>query len=388
MNILNVYDPYFYASESLIWLQKALGLANRVHRGFDKAPQQLGSVIQIRRPAQFQATQVDTTTGGTTQDLQTEYVSIELDRWHEVKFRVSDAELSYTGERIISEHIEPAAYAIADKIDQDVAALYRYVPWNTDVSAVPAVSDITSARNLLFDNLAPLNMVERNHIMIDGTTEAGFLNLEAFSQSQGAGNLGVDTQVSGNLATRYGFQIFANQNTPMHTTGAMADTAGDLTNPQAKGDTIITIGNLTIADSVEIGDTFVIAGNTQQYNVQRAEVLAGTSLTAIEIYPPLVQDYNAADVVTFDVPAEITEQSMNLAFVRDFAALAMAPLPDIANAMGAQIATVSDPVTGVSVRSRMFYDGDNSSVVVSIDALWGVQILNNKLAVRMRRTLP
>jgi len=43
---------------------------------------------------------------------------------------------------------------------------------------------------------------------------------------------------------------------------------------------------------------------------------------------------------------------------------------------------VSDPVTNLSLRSRMWYDGEHSTVKVSLDALWGVKILNPNLGVR------
>ena len=55
-NTLGIYDPIFYAQEALVQLEKALGLAGRVHRGYDSTPQQLGSTIQIRRPGIFTAT--------------------------------------------------------------------------------------------------------------------------------------------------------------------------------------------------------------------------------------------------------------------------------------------------------------------------------------------
>ena len=68
-NVLSNYDPIFYANEALIQLRKNLGLAARVHRGYDPTPQQRGSTINIPRPTSFTATEVNPTTGGTTQDI-------------------------------------------------------------------------------------------------------------------------------------------------------------------------------------------------------------------------------------------------------------------------------------------------------------------------------
>jgi len=59
-NTLGNYDPIFYAQEALIALNKALGMAGRVHRGYDPNPQQKGSVINITQPSVFEATNVNT----------------------------------------------------------------------------------------------------------------------------------------------------------------------------------------------------------------------------------------------------------------------------------------------------------------------------------------
>ena len=111
-NSLTAYQPTFYAQEALIHLEKALGMAVRVHRGYDEERRSanLGQSITIRRPGSF-STQAGGT--GSTPDLQAESVTIALDNWREVKFAVTDKELAYGGERLVDEHIAPAAYALA-----------------------------------------------------------------------------------------------------------------------------------------------------------------------------------------------------------------------------------------------------------------------------------
>src|SRR4051812_29511911 len=113
-NELSVYDPLFYSQEAIIQLHKALGMAARVHRGYDKSPQQKGSTISISRPSTFTAKAAPQS----AQDIDAGEVQIVLDQWYEVKFKLTDKELTYTTDKIITDHIGPAAYAIADKIDQ------------------------------------------------------------------------------------------------------------------------------------------------------------------------------------------------------------------------------------------------------------------------------
>lgn len=77
-NTPSVYDPIFYASEALIQLEKTLGMAIRVHRGYDKAPQDKGSIISIRKPSTFTAQDAP----GTTSDIEAGEEQIVLNKWN------------------------------------------------------------------------------------------------------------------------------------------------------------------------------------------------------------------------------------------------------------------------------------------------------------------
>lgn len=372
-NTLSVYDPLFYAQEAIIQLEKNLGMANRVHRGYDKATQQKGSVISISKPSTFTALAAPQT----AQDLTAGEVQITLDQWYEVKFKLTDKELTYTTEKIISDHVRPAAYAIADKIDSQLVALYKDVPWSNTNGSPLAVADITANRRILNTNNAPTDM---RHLMLSPTQEEEALNLSAFAQHQGAGDAGVQTQMRGTLGMKYGYEVFMNQNVPTHTTGVSADATGALVGAVARGATTISFDAVTAAGTFKKGDSFVIAGSTQRY-VFAADATADGSgvVTGASIFPAAVQAYSDNDVITITLLGG--EQGMG--FHRNAFALAMAPLSEAGGQLGAQIATVTDPVTNLSLRSRLFYDGDTSSVFVSIDALWGVKTLDPNLACRL-----
>jgi len=353
-------------------------MAGRVHRGYDPNPQQKGSVINITRPSVFEATEVNTSTGGTTQELTPENVSIKLDTWKEVKFGLTDKELTFTKEKIITDHITPAAYALADAIDLSLVGLYKKIPWKEAISSTPVVTDITGVRKALFNNKVPMNDL---HFMVDGSVEAGLLALSAFATADGSGQAGIDTQLRGSLGTRYGFEFFANQNTPAHLSGTMADTAGALNADADKGATSIVIKSLTDNQTLKIGDIIKITGDAQQYVVTGDKTISGA--TTVAIYPALAKKGLADAVVTVILPSGTgATKNQCLAFHRHAFALAMAPLSDMGGRLGAQIATVADPVTNLSIRSRLWYEGNTSTVKVALDALWGVQVLNPNLAVR------
>lgn len=383
-NVLNLYDPIFYAQEGLIALHKALGLAGRVHRGYDKSPQSKGSTISINRPATFTATDVNTSTGGTTQDVKPGNVDISLNNWKEVKFALTDKELTFTGQKIIEDHIQPAAYALADVIDQSVAALYVDIPWVTSLSSTVVPADITAARKIMFDNKVNLKDPRFLHMMWDGKAEADLLASSAFTQNQGSGQAGIDSQISGILGPRYGFNHFANQNCPSHTSGGDADVVG-VAAEALIGAKTINISSVGDSAAFKAGDTFKIAGHTQKY-VLTADATATTgSITGATFEPGLEKATAGSEVLTFEVGSASTTKNQCLAFHRNAFALAMAPLSDMGNMLGARIETVVDETTGLAIRARMWYEGNTSTVKVALDALWGVKTLDRNMALRMRQ---
>jgi len=220
------------------------------------------------------------------------------------------------------------------------------------------------------------------HFMVDGSVEAGLLALTAFATADGSGQAGIDTQLRGYLGTRYGFEFFANQNTPAHTSGTADDTAGALNANISVGDTQFVIKSLTDGQTFKVGDIVKITGDEQQYVLTENATVASNSITA-KVYPAIRKDAQANAVVNLVLPSGSgATKNQCLAFHRHAFALAMAPLSDMGGRLGAQIATVADPVTNLSIRSRLWYEGNTSTVKVALDALWGVQVLNPNLAVR------
>jgi hypothetical protein len=374
-NNLNLYDPLFYANEALIQLHKALGMAGRVHRGYDKNPQQKGSTIEINRPSTFSAQDAPST----AQDLNPGAVAMKLTNWKEVKFKLTDKELTFTTEKVITDHIVPMAYALADNIDSALCALAYKVPYFATKSAPATVADVTALRAKLFGNKVPLSDPNAVHVMVDGVAESELLALSAFTQNQGAGAAGVASQLTGSLGTRFGMEFFSNQNVVTQAAGTGADVAGAVNNAAgyAIGSTTIAVDGISAAAVLKAGTPFTIAGSSRSYVVDADATADGTgAIAALTIFPGLDAAVVDNAVVTFDIAGH----TKNVAFHRNAFALAMAPLTDIGNQLGAKVASVADPITGLALRSRLFYVGDSSTVYVALDVLYGVACLDERLA--------
>lgn len=384
-NTLGYYDPAFYANEALIHLRKALGFANTVHLGFDAERRSFGrgDVINIKRPSTFSAQ----TAPSTAQDMKTESVQIALDQWKEVKFSLTDREMAYTGDQIITDHIAPAAYALADKIDQDGCALIKQIPQSSLTAAPATVENLLDTRRILMSNAVPMSDPSRLSVMVTPVIEQQLLNLSAFSQWQGSGAVGTDAQVTGAIGGRFGFgRIFANQNVPAHTAGTPSTTSVLAKGAYLAGVSTMTLDAATLTGNVVAGDIFTVGGRT--YAITNNVTAASNELVGVTFTPALEADVADNAPVTLNCTTVIGE---NVAYHRDAFALAMARLPDYSNtglfgtaALGAQVASVQDPVTGLAMRSRIYYVGNDSAVHVALDVLYGWKVLNPRMATRLR----
>lgn len=392
-NTLSSYNPIFYAQEALTALEKALGLAGRVYRGYDDAntSRTKGQFIDIAVPGSFAAQDGPSS----AQDVTASNIQINLSKLKEVKFALSDKELAYSSERIIQDHIRPAAYALSDKIDQDIAALFVDVPWYFDWTGPAAVGDITTARRILFDNKVPLSDEAMMNFMVSGQIEKELLDLTAFTQNQGAGQAGVDSQIRGYLGKRYGFNFFANQNAPSITSATVADLVGAVNNGAgyAAGIKTMAVNGFANNAAFAIGDIVVVTGHAQQYVLTADVTLDGTGAGSISFYgSPLVQGGGLESAVVNTQVVTIVKAGgsgatkvNSLAFHQNAFALAMAKLPDFYDGQGVKVfATPVDPTSRLSVRARTWADPGNDKFYVALDCLYGVKTLDGNKAVRGR----
>jgi hypothetical protein len=378
-NTLGYFNPEFYANELLIHTENALGMAERVHRGYDKERGVFnkGDTINIKKPATFSTQSAP----GSVQDITTKSTQMSLSTHREVRIAVSDKEMAYTGPELIDAHIKPMAYAIANYVDSALADLYYAIPWYIDRDATPdVIADFTNGRKTLFNNGVPLDDPSMVHCMIDGTFEAEALQNSAFSQAQGSGDEGVATQKSGLIGPKFGFGIWANQNVKTHTKGALSYSIAKLKGAGTVGAVSITIDDTTMTGTMAKGDTFSIAGHTQRYSVT-ALATAATNEITVSIFPALAFAYADNAVVTISQDTHVA----NMLYHQNAFAVAFAKLPDeIPRRLGAEVVSIQHPKSGVAIRVAMFWDGTNSKTVVLADVLFGVKCLDANLAVRLR----
>lgn len=376
-NTLGIYDPIFYASEALIYLTNRLGLASRVYRQYDPSPQQKGSTINIAQPGVFSSGAMP----GSATDITPQTISLVLNTWDGVLLNITDKELAYTKEKIIQDHIGPAAYAVANDIDQSVATLSKDIPWFQSAASPSTEADIIAVRKIMLNNKVPFQD-GLMHFMVSPNTEADWLGRSLFNQANTSSD-GGDSQRRGVLGQKFGFELFANQNAVTLTDVAVTIVGAITVSAASQYATTLTLtAATTLTGTVKRGDTITIttSGVAYNYAITADTTAASNALTNLPITPALRVATGGADVATIH---QVTSKILNPAFHRNAFALGMGVLSELGDGKGASIGSIADPVTGLALRSTVFYDGINAALKIRIDALWGVKTLNPDLACRL-----
>lgn len=391
VNRLNNYNPQFWARTALMWLKNRRGMYSRVYRVFENERNSygLGDVINIRKPATFTAQDAP---NSTAQDLKTGTAQINLNIHKEVKVIVTDRELAYASDRLITEHIGPMADALYDHYDQALYGLASQVPHTYDfANGTNMPAKFAAMRRVMVENKVPQG--QAIHYMASPTSVERMIADSAFSQQQGAGDQGINTQRTGEIGPKYGFDIFESQNGPTLEGDAVLAPTGTLTvggTPQKNTSTIAL--NTTAAQSITLHEGQVIAitdsttGITERYAITADAAPTGNNWPTVSISPGLRRDLGAAStwalVSTVGLVGSVAEYQADLAFHRNAFASVMVPLPMHGSDLGVRMFTASDPATGLSVRARMYYAGDEAEVRVVLDALGGLATLDPDLALR------
>jgi hypothetical protein len=324
-------------------------------------------------------------------------VQVSLDQWKQNNpIGLTDKELC---EIDAKEHFLPmqmleAIKALASDVNQHIIGNYKgatrgiYGVAGTDYGTDPFTSDqgvsgATGARKVLNQQLCP--KTDRRGV-VDFQAEANMLDLSQFSDAEKI--MSAVVKMEGEIGRKYAIDWVADDDVPTHTAGTTSTLVGTLTaTDHAIGTTTITTvtSNNAGDDGKTIlpGDILVFSGDTQTYVVcgTSAYTLTGTSgsqtISSLVIYPGLKV---ATSSSTLTIKAS---HVVNMAFHRDAFAFATRPLLDVSAplALGSQILTMQDPLTGLVLRLEV--SRQHKQTVWEFDILWGSDLIRGELATRI-----
>lgn len=402
--------PTAIAKRMMMHVDNHLIAGNLVYRDYEAefGDTHVGSSVKIRRPVQFGIT------SGATLDLQdiTEGdLTLTVDQRYHIGFNMSDTDLTLTIDQWDERYGKSAARRLANKIDETVYdQYYKFNNWaGTAGQTINSHSDFLKGVERM-DVLA-MPTEDRRAILTPGDWHglAG-----AFSALYINGVAG-DALKNGMLPSIGGADVYMAQNVKTHTVGAHGGTP--LTRGASQGVSYSSVKSAmtqtfatdgwTTNSGLKQGDVFTIADvydvnpvtkatlpHLKQFAIQSnlTTNTTSSSQTTLTIYPALittgpyqnVSADNGNDKTITMVGTASTGYAQNLLFNKGAIALVMVPIAQAPAGSGVSQSTVRHK--GLSLQYSSQYDITNAKMVYRFDALWGVEVVNRRLGLRLSGT--
>lgn len=401
------------ASAAVAILDNELVMAKKVFRGYEEDfakkvnGYEVGETISIRKPADYTVRDGAT---ASAQNVTEGKTTLTVDKRKGIDFKFTSQELTLNIKDLSERVIKPAMVQLANQIDVDLHALYKFVPnWvGTPASPINSFADFAKGPERLDENGAPMDgrcavLSPADHWGLVGSQTALYsdgLIKPAYRQGSTGMIANVDTYMTQNVAS--------------HTVGAAA-TVSAVTDTAA-GDGVLSTtwdaskdlgymwlstdgwdaSTLKAGDVLEIADVYDVNPVTKatlahkKQFVVLADVTTASGDTAIKIAPPIIptgahKNVSAAPTdgkAITKVGTGGTTYRQNMVFHKNAFALVSVPLVSPPGAVDVGRKTYN----GTSVRVIPVYDGISDESMWRLDILYGVKCVDPRLAVRISGT--
>ena len=361
------------ARRALPRLIENLVFPNLCYRDFSGDFSDLGDTIQVRKPNVLEAKDFNEASGVEYQDMKETSVLVKLDKLATVDAKASAIETAVSISDLDRVFIEPAAVALAERINADGLALYKDVPYavGTAGTTPDSLAAFAEARKMLNVNKAP---VSGRVGVWSPEADAKFTQIPALVNAEKSGT----TQAlrEGSIGRVYGIDNYMAQGVQTHASGITAQEGVKLSASAAAGSTTIGLTGTTLTGKLVKGDVLTILGGT--YVVTEDTAAAASNAIAgagVKIYPALKKSGTTSTNVTI-----AASHAANLVFCPMAFAYVTRPL---INPDGQGVQSYVTSYNGISLRVTKGYDQKYKRSTYSMDVLYGYKTIYPELAVRV-----
>ena len=354
------------ARETLPRLIDNLVFPNQIYR--DTVPagtSKKGDTVSVRRPVKLVAENFSAETGVTSQSITEEAVNVKLDNIATVDAEITALESALDFDSLTKLFIEPAAAALAEKINSDGLELYRDIPYvaGTPGETPKSLSDFAEAAFMLDTNRVPTS---GRRAVWSPEASAAYKQIPSLINAEKCG----DTTAlrSGSIGDVFGISNYMTQAVRRHLAGDLSVTSGSVTvsNTVTGSDTVV-FGGTGLAGSLVKGDVCKIG--TKTVTVTEDAVASGSKITA-KVYPAV--SASAGEIVTL-----YGDHTANLVFHPGAFAFVTRPLSTPAG-----VESYVTTYNGISLRVVRGYDMKYKREMLSMDVLYSFATLYPELACR------
>lgn len=358
-----------FARAALPRLIDHLVFPNLIHKDYsDDFSAMKGDTIQVRKPVVLEARDFDPAQGVSAQDIVESTVDVTLDRIATVDVGIEALQGAASIDDLTRVFIDPAAAALAEKINRDGLKLYQDV-YNTVGTAGTTPSTLSAfaqARKALNQQKAP---VSGRCAVWDPEADAAFTALDAIAHAEKSGS--TQGLREGSIGRVMGVDHYMSQGVCRHETGVTAAEGVKVKSNVSAGSAALGLTATTLTGKLKKGDLIQVGGKT--YTVtEDTSAASSNTINTVKVSPALPA-LSANDPVTL-----IGSHTANLAFHPMAFAFVTRPL----TAPGGVESYVTH-YNGVSLRVVRGYDMQYKREMLSMDVLYGFKTLYPELAVRV-----
>ena len=356
------------ARMALPHLMNNLVFPRLVHADFtaDTAAKQ-GDTVTVRKPVNYVAKEFDPEAGTEVQDPSEGTVEVRLDKIASVDIEVSALDAALNFDSVERLFIEPAAIALAEKLNADGLALYRdvYAAVGTAGKTPAALEDLAAVRGALNDACVPQGP---RYAVWDTAADTAFATVPAIVNAEKSGS--TDALREGALGRVFGIDHYMSQAVVRHETAITAADGVTLSAAVSSGDTALSLKGTTLTGALTRGDLLQIGG--KYYTVtEDTAAAANNAISGVKVSP-------APEAMSSGTPVVLVgAHTANLAFHPSAFAFVTRPL--VAPAGVESYVTSFD---GISLRVVRGYDMKYKREMLSMDVLYAYKTVYPELAVR------
>jgi hypothetical protein len=397
------------ANEGLMHLENALVFGGLISNDYSSKFQSVGDTINIRRPTQYAVQRDNLDISGGAQDIIQGTVPVTLRKTGTVPIKITALERTLDFDRLSEDVIKPAMIALADTIEQDIAAQYfKFYHLTGTPGTIPSTFlDLANSGAVMTDGAIP--GTGRVAIHSPAATAALADGLKAV-YVQSKAKTALEEADFGRYAR---FQNYESAHAPTHIVGVATGTplvngAGQSVTYDAAKDTFSQTLNTdgwtnSTANILRAGDVFTIAGvnavnPVSKQNTGRLQTFtvlsnatsgASTGPAALTISPPIItsgayQTVTAApaDNAAITVKTGTGGTGYKQSLLMHPAAMTLVTRPlDIPSGQGLKTSTKSGNKVSVSVSE--FVDGTTLTQTIRFDMLYEALVIDPRLGLRL-----
>lgn len=363
------------ARQALPRLIENLVFPNLIYKDYSEAYEVgKGATVQVRKPVVLTASDFNELSGTSAQDVKEKSVEVTLDKLATVDVEFGAVARATSVDDLNRLFIEPAAAALAEKINSDGLSLYKDIPYSVGtVGTTPdGLDDFANAAKSLDKRNVPTTS---RYGVWNPDAMAGFRQIGAIVNAEKSGTTAALR--AGSIGNIFGIDNYMAQGIKSVTSSAPTAGGTGATGYKVKtavtaDDDVVLVSNAsasaTLTGSVKAGDLAVIDG--KEYTIV-ADADAASNELAIKL--DRVATISANTAVTLKCGG-----AQNLVFHQNAFAFVTRPL-----AAPAGVESYTTSYNGVSLRVVRGYNMQYKKEMLSMDVLYGYKTMYPEMAVRV-----